>query len=147
MRGWKWHQAELKYFKSCQEQRNRWNWASQHWGNIYTHTALKLTGRMRLLLPWHWWSAESQGSEVTCLCNRQISYFYFLMLLSCVNHLWMTRAQCVFHNKSLMVSSVLYFPGSAPAGETCGWGRAQCDSWLFCLFCQTAFILMVWAED
>lgn len=96
MRGWKWHQAELKYFKSCQEQRNRWNWASQHWGNIYTHTALKLTGRMRLLLPWHWWSAESQGSEVTCLCNRQISYFYFLMLLSCVNHLWMTRARSVF---------------------------------------------------
>lgn len=38
------------------------------------------------------------------------------------------HAQCVFHNKSLMVSSVLYFPGSAPAGETCGWGRAQCDS-------------------
>lgn len=51
---------------------------------------------MRLLLPWHWWSAEYQGSEVTCLCNRQISYFYFLMLLSCVNHLWMTRARSVF---------------------------------------------------
>lgn len=146
MRDRKWHQAELKYFKGHQEQRNRWNW-----GNIYTCTALKLTGRMcrRLLLPWHWWSAESQGSEVSrsadinlwpqvisSLCNRQI-LFIFLKLLSCVNHLWMTRTRSVFFTIKAWWSP-LYFIFQDLLLQVRLAGGA--------VLSVTAFILMVWAE-